>query len=50
VAARADERSKLERLCRTISRPAVSQARLSLTPGGLVRYQPSRAPPARPFG
>jgi hypothetical protein len=39
VAARADERKKLERLCRTISRPAVSQARLSLTPGGLVRYQ-----------
>jgi hypothetical protein len=31
--------AKLERLCRTISRPALSQARLSLTPGGLVRYQ-----------
>jgi hypothetical protein len=30
---------ELERLCRYISRPAVSQARLSLTPGGLVRYQ-----------
>jgi len=26
-------------LCRYISRPAVSEARLSLTPGGLVRYQ-----------
>ena len=39
MAARADERKKLERLCRTISRPAVSEARLSLTPGGLVRYQ-----------
>jgi len=26
-------------LVRYISRPAVSQARLSLTPGGLVRYQ-----------
>ncbi len=39
VAARADERKKLERLCRYISRPAVSEARLSLTPGGLVRYQ-----------
>ena len=38
VAARADERGKLERLCRTISRPALSEARLSLTPGGLVRY------------
>jgi hypothetical protein len=39
VAARADERKKLERLCRYVSRPALSQARLSLTPGGLVRYQ-----------
>jgi hypothetical protein len=39
VAARADERKKLERLCRYISRPAVSEARLSLTAGGLVRYQ-----------
>ena len=39
VAARADERKKLERLCRSISRPAVSEARLSLTPGALVRYQ-----------
>ncbi len=39
VAARADERKKLERLCRTISRPAVSEKRLSLTPKGNVRYQ-----------
>ena len=39
VAARADERKKLERLCRYISRPAVSEARLSLTAGGHVRYQ-----------
>jgi hypothetical protein len=39
VAARADERDKLERLCRYISRPAVSEERLSLTPGGVVRYQ-----------
>ena len=39
MAARADQRSKLERLCRTISRPAVSEARLSLTPGAHVRYQ-----------
>ena len=38
VAARADQRNKLERLCRYISRPAVSEARLSLTPGGHVRY------------
>jgi pyruvate/2-oxoglutarate dehydrogenase complex dihydrolipoamide acyltransferase (E2) component len=39
VAARADQRNKLERLCRYISRPAVSEERLSLTAGGLVRYQ-----------
>ena len=39
VAARADERNKLERLCRYISRPAVSEKRLSLTPNGNVRYQ-----------
>ncbi|MDT0636420.1 transposase, partial [Spectribacter hydrogenooxidans] len=30
---------KLERLCRYISRPAVSEKRLSLTNSGLVRYQ-----------
>lgn len=39
VAARADERKKLERLCRYICRPAVAEKRLSLTPGGNVRYQ-----------
>ena len=39
VAARANERNKLERLCRTISRPAISEKRLSLTPNGNVRYQ-----------
>ena len=39
VAARADQRDKLERLCRYISRPAVSEKRLSLTSNGLVRYQ-----------
>lgn len=39
VAARADERRKLEWLCRYISRPAVSEKRLSLTRGGNVRYQ-----------
>jgi len=31
VMARADERQKLERLCRYVSRPAVSEKRLSLT-------------------
>ncbi len=44
VAARADQRDKLERpggdpLCRYISRPAVSEKRLSLTANGQVRYQ-----------
>jgi hypothetical protein len=39
VMARADERQKLERLCRYISRPAVSEKRLSLTANGQVRYQ-----------
>ncbi len=39
VAARADQRDKLERLCRYISRPAVSEKRLSLTNNGLVRDQ-----------
>ena len=39
VAARADQRHKLERLCRYISRPALSERRLSLTPNGNVRYQ-----------
>lgn len=39
VAAKAHERKKLERLCRYISRPAVSEKRLSLTPSGNVRYQ-----------
>src|SRR5690625_7660394 len=39
VAARADERKKLERLCRYISRPAVSEKQQSLTRDGNVRYQ-----------
>lgn len=39
VAAKAHERQKHERLCRYISRPAVSEKRLSLTPNGNVRYQ-----------
>jgi hypothetical protein len=39
VAARADERKKLERLCRNISRPAIAEKRLSLTPNGNIRYQ-----------
>ncbi|MBW9264945.1 MAG: transposase [Candidatus Thiodiazotropha sp. (ex. Lucinisca nassula)] len=39
VAAQAWERQKLERLCRYISRPAVSEKRLTLTPSGNIRYQ-----------
>ena len=36
---RAKQHNKRERLCRIISRPAVSEPRLSLTAGGKVRYQ-----------
>jgi ribosomal protein S27E len=39
VAVKASERKKLERICRYISRPAVSDKRLSLTRQGKVRYQ-----------
>lgn len=39
VAAKAHERKKLERLCRYISRPAVSEQRLSLTESGKIRYE-----------
>ncbi len=39
VLAQAHERDKLERLCRYIARPAVSEKRLSLMNHGQVRYQ-----------
>ena len=39
VVAASDERDKLERLCRTITRPAVSTERLSLTAQGLIHYR-----------
>ena len=39
VAAQAWERDKLERWCRYISRPAVSEKRLSLTSAGNIRYK-----------
>ena len=39
VAAKAHQRKKIERLCRYIARPAVSEKRLSLTPTGKVRYE-----------
>ena len=38
VATKTRERKKLERLCRYISRPAVSEKRLALTSHGKVRY------------
>ena len=37
--ANADEPEKLERLCRYISRPAISKQRLSMTDRGKVRYE-----------
>ena len=39
VAAKANDRAKLERLCRYITRPAVSSKRLSITRNGSVRYE-----------
>jgi len=39
VATKASDRKKLERLCRYITRPAVSTKRLSLTRNGQVRYE-----------
>jgi ribosomal protein S27E len=39
VAAARHERQKLERLCRYVTRPAIAEPRLSLTPSGNVRYQ-----------
>jgi hypothetical protein len=39
VAAARHERQKLERLCRYITRLAIAEPRLSLTPSGNVRYQ-----------
>jgi hypothetical protein len=39
IATKANERAKLERLCRYITRPAVSTKRLSITRNGRVRYE-----------
>ncbi len=39
VAAEAHESEKLEKLCRYITRPAISEKRLSLSPQGRVRYE-----------
>ena len=38
VAAKANQHDKLERLCRYITRPAISEKHLSLTRQGKVRY------------
>ena len=39
VSTKKGQRKKLERLCRYVSRPAVSEKRLSLTHNGQVRYE-----------
>ena len=39
VAAEAHESHKLEKLCRYITRPAISEKRLSISPQGRVRYE-----------
>jgi hypothetical protein len=39
VATKTNERAKLERLCRYITRPAVATKRLSMTRNGRVRYE-----------
>ena len=39
VSAKAKQRWKVERLCRYIARPPVSEARLSMTSAGKVRYE-----------
>ncbi len=39
MAAKAHERSKVERLCRYITRPPVAETRLSLTENGKIRYE-----------
>ena len=39
VSTEAHQRDKLERLCRYICRPAVSEKRLALTSNGSIRYQ-----------
>jgi hypothetical protein len=39
VSTEAHQRDKLERLCRYVTRPAVSEKRLAITPNGNIRYQ-----------
>jgi hypothetical protein len=42
VSTEAHQRDTRERLCRYVSRPAVSEKRLALTSNGNIRYQPRR--------
>jgi hypothetical protein len=42
VSTEAHQRDKLERLCRYVTRPAVSEKRLAITSNGNIRYQPGR--------
>ncbi len=42
VATEAHQRDKLERLCRYVTRPAVSEKRLAIASNGNIRYQPGR--------
>ena len=39
MAVKTRDRKKLERLCRTIARPAVSEKRLEITIRGMLRYE-----------
>ena len=39
VSTEAHQRDKLERLCRYVTRPAVSEKRLAITSNGNIRYQ-----------
>jgi hypothetical protein len=50
LAAQAGERHKLERLCRYISRPAVSEKCLSLTPSGNAFTLSTVFPSMTPMG
>jgi hypothetical protein len=43
VSCKADERKKLERICRYIARPAISEERLSVNQNGQVVYQLKKA-------
>ena len=53
VAVRGGDKKSLERLCRYLTRPALAEGRLSLTPQGRMRYTlktPYRSHPTAPGG